>query len=373
MKQVLKAQTVLSTDTGRSMVEMLGTLAIIGVLSIAGIAGYRYALTKYKANETMDELNKRAVVYATQVLQNALAADTVLSNGEFGDKTTLGYDVEAVVSSYESEFKIALSNYPSEVCRDILKNYTIPLEIIIGNTRYNRDSDNVTICGEESAPETVFVYAADLGENAYEATGDSYEDASYEKTTTGEEGCVPPQVYHEGQGMCVTPCETNSDCGIGSGKYCKLDFNIGGFESSCREAPPYGTCESASGTPVTVTDVGRYQKSSSPMNWWSAQNYCEAIGRMATVADFGCADEADISRSWGYCNAVAGNSKSSSQTKSDAMIEFQTAFGKSNYYWTSDSYSACYAYYVGLRNGAVDSDGRSDTNYALCRVGRVGD
>ena len=173
--------------------------------------------------------------------------------------------------------------------------------------------------------------------------------------------------------MCVTPCETNSDCGIGSGKYCKLDFNIGGFESSCREAPPYGTCESASGTTVTVTDVGRYQKSSSPMNWWSAQNYCEAIGRMATVADFGCADEADISRSWGYCNAVAGNRTSSSQTKSDAMIEFQTAFGKSNYYWTSDSYSACYAYYVGLRNGAVDSDGRSDTNYALCRVGRVRD
>ena len=108
------------------------------------------------------------------------------------------------------------------------------------------------------------------------------------------------------------------------------------------------------------------------MNWWSAQNYCEAIwGRMATVADFGCADEADIlSQSWGYCNAVAGNRTSFSQTKSDAMIEFQTAFGKSNYYWTSDSYSACRAYLVYLGNGSVVNYPRDYDDayyYALCR------
>ena len=40
-------------ETGRSMVEMLGTLAIIGVLSIGGIMGYSYGMDKYRANETM--------------------------------------------------------------------------------------------------------------------------------------------------------------------------------------------------------------------------------------------------------------------------------------------------------------------------------
>ena len=171
--------------------------------------------------------------------------------------------------------------------------------------------------------------------------------------------------------MCVTPCETNSDCGIGSGKYCKLDFNIGGFESSCTEAPTYGECVSASGTQEDVAGVGRYQKSSSTMNWWNAQNYCQAIGgRMATVADFGCADEADIlSQSWGYCNAVAGNRTSSSQTKSDAMIAFQRAFGTSGALWTSDSYNACSAYSVNLYLGRVGYNARSSYVYALCRVG----
>lgn len=38
-------------EFGRSMVEMLGVLAIIGVLSIGGIAGYRYAMTQHKLNQ----------------------------------------------------------------------------------------------------------------------------------------------------------------------------------------------------------------------------------------------------------------------------------------------------------------------------------
>ncbi|MBE6446844.1 MAG: type II secretion system protein [Alphaproteobacteria bacterium] len=39
------------SEKGRSMVEMLGVLAIIGVLSVGGIYGYTVAMRKYKANE----------------------------------------------------------------------------------------------------------------------------------------------------------------------------------------------------------------------------------------------------------------------------------------------------------------------------------
>ena len=41
-------------QSGRSMVEMLGTLAIIGVLSIGGIMGYSYAVDKYHANQIIN-------------------------------------------------------------------------------------------------------------------------------------------------------------------------------------------------------------------------------------------------------------------------------------------------------------------------------
>ena len=43
---------------GRSMVEMLGVLAIIGVLSVGAIAGYSKAMFKYKMNKTMDILSQ---------------------------------------------------------------------------------------------------------------------------------------------------------------------------------------------------------------------------------------------------------------------------------------------------------------------------
>ena len=37
-------------ERGRSMVEMLGVLAIVGVLSIGAISGYTYAMSKHRAN-----------------------------------------------------------------------------------------------------------------------------------------------------------------------------------------------------------------------------------------------------------------------------------------------------------------------------------
>ena len=43
---------------GRSMVEMLGVLAIIGVLSVGGIAGYSKAMFKYKLNKQTEQLSQ---------------------------------------------------------------------------------------------------------------------------------------------------------------------------------------------------------------------------------------------------------------------------------------------------------------------------
>lgn len=50
IKQIIRY----SQETGRSMVEMLGVLAIIGVLSVGGIAGYSKAMYKQKMNKTVD-------------------------------------------------------------------------------------------------------------------------------------------------------------------------------------------------------------------------------------------------------------------------------------------------------------------------------
>ncbi len=42
-------------ECGRSMIEMLGVLAIVGILSVGGIAGYSKAMRTYKVNKLIEE------------------------------------------------------------------------------------------------------------------------------------------------------------------------------------------------------------------------------------------------------------------------------------------------------------------------------
>ena len=44
-------------QAGRSMVEMLGVLAIIGVLSVGGISGYSKAMAKFKLTKAQDQIS----------------------------------------------------------------------------------------------------------------------------------------------------------------------------------------------------------------------------------------------------------------------------------------------------------------------------
>ena len=74
-------------ESGRSMVEMLGTLAIIGVLSVGAIAGYSYGMNKYRANQTIHDITLRAVDLMTQASQGR----TELSLAEWDKETTI-YD-----------------------------------------------------------------------------------------------------------------------------------------------------------------------------------------------------------------------------------------------------------------------------------------
>ena len=63
---------IIKQEQGRSMVEMLGTLTIIGVLSVGSIAGYTYAMRSYRANEIV---NATSMLYMSGIAQNQGAGD----------------------------------------------------------------------------------------------------------------------------------------------------------------------------------------------------------------------------------------------------------------------------------------------------------
>ncbi len=70
---------------GRSMIEMLGVLAIVGVLSIGGIAGYVKASHQLRTNKLKDDIshlvaNIRTVFY-TQNSYDALSVASAINSG----------------------------------------------------------------------------------------------------------------------------------------------------------------------------------------------------------------------------------------------------------------------------------------------------
>ena len=67
------------TESGRSMVEMLGVLAIIGVLSVGGIAGYSLGMRKHRANGIADVASKYALVAYNDCQQIQLKEEGVVT------------------------------------------------------------------------------------------------------------------------------------------------------------------------------------------------------------------------------------------------------------------------------------------------------
>ena len=80
-----------SQETGRSMVEMLGVLAIIGVLSVGGIAGYSQAMSKFKVTKAMDQvqniIQNIRTLYASQRTYSPLKGASAYSIGILTDES----------------------------------------------------------------------------------------------------------------------------------------------------------------------------------------------------------------------------------------------------------------------------------------------
>jgi len=124
-----------NNQSGRSMVEMLGVLAIIGVLSAGGLAGYSKAMFKHKLNSTMDQLTMLVTnvrtMYGTQENYNGLNIPSAYKLGiiskssmnsasskminPFKGYVSLG-SVEAKADVGDSGFAVAYAGLPKEAC-----------------------------------------------------------------------------------------------------------------------------------------------------------------------------------------------------------------------------------------------------------------
>lgn len=103
-------------EKGRSMIEILGVLATIGVLSVGGMMGYRFAMDKYHANDILNSVNMRAVD-TINLYQNKTLPDIIDS---WGNTTNSGFPVEIVTVPEADAFHIYVDKVSSSVCKQVV-------------------------------------------------------------------------------------------------------------------------------------------------------------------------------------------------------------------------------------------------------------
>ena len=265
-------------ECGRSMVEMLGTLAIIGVLSIGGIAGYSYGMDKYRANEALKDVNLRVIDLLTQASQGRPA----LSLAEWENEDSI-YDF-ANPTYVEGENLIAFDvgttkKLPKSVCQmvfDGLANTAVQIDI---NAVHSNSNDN---CGEDN---TLTLYFEGGGSGTTNTGGETPTDEQCGETVCGtcqkceNESCVTVGDYEQKcttddnkTGWCVSGACEPETCNCGPNQYC-VDKN-----SSCTQPNPSGTCKDLDFRTVEI-DGTTYYISTADMSWWDAASFCKALGK----------------------------------------------------------------------------------------------
>ena len=104
-------------ESGRSMIEMLGVLAIIGVLSVGGIAGYSKAMNKFKTNKVADNVSmlvaNTKTLYAQQNTYTGLNNENAVSMGIVPDELVVKDDqgkYKSLVNAFNGPVSIAVSD-----------------------------------------------------------------------------------------------------------------------------------------------------------------------------------------------------------------------------------------------------------------------
>ena len=168
--------------SGRSMVEMLGVLAIIGVLSVGAIAGYSKAMMKYKLNKQAEAINLllNNAIQNTKRFQNNSTLDKPEMYAEIMDKLGLLPDgielyssnatyltdkifgnfiwIYAYPSLYGMGYEFSWHGDKKEICRNLLNVYkanSSELYYVVSDRHYQPDEGDSS---EENSSKSGYYY-----------------------------------------------------------------------------------------------------------------------------------------------------------------------------------------------------------------------
>ncbi len=206
-----QADAVLS---GRSMVEMLGVLAIIGVLSVGAIAGYSKAMFKYKLNKQAESFNmllNNAIQIKPQ-LERAFTSTSIRFGADLFDKLNLipdGMRVEGSTIYDVFHNSIGISYYYNNQTGNI--DYVLHWTMDRANNKTTQRASEICrnmilVAKENAANLPVLSVRTGQTDGTYDATA-----LNGDERCTNNRNCLRNATLQQINDMC-SACESETYC-----------------------------------------------------------------------------------------------------------------------------------------------------------------
>ena len=204
---------------GRSMIEMLGVLAIIGVLSVGGIAGYSKAMEKFKVNKLVEE-------YSNVIFQLLEHKDNLLrsnpQNQVFLADTMAAMNM--VPESWVKQSKIWYKDSQgNNVAAYLLNGELLSFDMYLGGTTKNESGASVSVnfsvklCTELlnnlALPLSSELFRVTVANSANDWSGTTRYGAKY--CGTKDRKCIASSTLSDFQAMCKFCDGLDGECNIG--------------------------------------------------------------------------------------------------------------------------------------------------------------
>ena len=187
-----------NNETGRSMVEMLGVLAVIGVLSIGGIAGYMMAMNRHHSNSIVAGVSARAITVSAEKMMGRSAMHPAdMETNIDGYPVTVG-EADDVGQDY---FEVVVSGVPQGPCRYVLnQNWATPEGIYLNNAVDS--AEDGSDCREENNT-IAFVFSPSMGGESHTCGYCQHdENGTCVADETCDNGCSGDKPILQANGTC---------------------------------------------------------------------------------------------------------------------------------------------------------------------------
>ena len=238
------AQNDAGAQTGRSMLEMLGVLAIIGVLSVGAIMGFRQAMNRHKANVILNDVSLAFEELATHETTGAISRYQVTAfTPESGHTLYAKRDANGNDS-------VEVTGVVQGVCEVLIQYDKTELYTQISDT----GGAKLTACADDQA----MVFGLTAGSSTDPDPEPEPTDPCDGKTCSGHgtcsDGvCTCSDGYTDPD--CGTAPECNSSIACASPKTCSVDYHC-----ECPSIGNPGVCqttETQNGCPAIVNVTGK--------------------------------------------------------------------------------------------------------------------